>query len=447
MGTNPISTGRDIFIDDPNQNPNEISLADQALCQLLHLDADLQSLAQNICAGEWVEIARRGTKYQLTSLLYNRLKPTPAWAELPEDVRASLHQGHLQNTAAALALYHRIGQVLTGFARQDLPVVVLKGAFLGETVYSDVSERMMNDVDLLVPKTLTGPAIELLHSAGYRSSLDNPAQEDFPFHHHAPPFTQHGFPTIELHWELISPKKQFKIDLDSVWQRACPAMVAGVPVLGLAPEDLLLYLCIHTVNHHLKGGLRAIYDIAATSNHYAGLFDWDILIHQAGAWKAKRSAFLVLSLAKDMLGAPLPPGVLPALEPEDFNPEFLHLARRLVLFRGATMAPLPVHVVKLKNTKGMGGKIRLLLGRFFPPVTDIALHFGISHRSWRVWLYYPIRWQELFVRQSRLVWKLWRGDQSLLKRAQTDTSRLDLEESLSTWLAGESSGGSTTTGA
>ncbi len=438
MSIHAIPFEQDHSTDSSNQILDEISPIDLAICRLVRAGSDPASVSSGIQAEEWVEITSRAIKYQLTSVIYNRLKRTSAWSALPETARAGLHREHMQNTASALARYHRLGQILTDFIQQEIAVIVLKGAFLGEIVYGDEAERTMSDIDLLVPEALIEQAIDRLRSAGYCSFLDHPAQEDFPFHHHAPPFVQQGFPTIELHWMLVTPKEKVEIDLDGVWQRAQPAMIADVPVLGLAPEDLLLYLCVHATIHHLKGGLRAVYDIAATCNHYASRIDWENFLSRAHMWKAQRSAFLMLALAKDLLGASVPPPILSALQPNDFDPAFFRLAHHLIFFSGSTAAPIPVHVVKLQNTKGVWGKTRLLFGRFFPPVSDISLHFGVSRRSWRVWLYYPARWRELFVQQSRLVWKLWRGDPLLLKREQDVTRRLHLEERLSSWLAAES---------
>jgi len=245
LNNDTILTGQKTFTHNPTLSLDEISPADQKLCQLLRLDSDPQTSAEEICVicgvicgEEWPEIFRRAMQYQLDSVLYRRLKQAPVWAAIPDSARASLRQSHMQNTACALALYHRLSKVLAAFSQRGLAVIVLKGAFLGEIVYRDRSERSMGDVDLLVSKASIEPGIEVLRSAGYHSALDHQAQEDFPFHHHAPPFVQAGFPTVELHWTITPPAAQAEIDLDGVWQRAQSVVIAGATVSGLAPEDL-----------------------------------------------------------------------------------------------------------------------------------------------------------------------------------------------------------------
>jgi hypothetical protein len=421
------------------QPASQIPAIDRLLCDLLRVEPgpprrDGAPTPEQISPEIWDELLRRAARYQVTSLLYHRLKEMSAWAAAPEQVRSQLRLQHLQNRAAALALYSRLGQILHAFAGQSLPIIVLKGAFLAEVVYADATERSMGDVDLLAPQASIEQAIQTLRAAGYHSSLDHQAQEDFSFHHHAPPFGQKGYPTIELHWTLSPPEARAEVDLDGVWRRAQPVTIADAPALGLSAEDLLLHLCIHVAGHRLQAGLRALCDLAATSQRYAHQIDWQALISRAQAWHASRSAFLMLKLSKDLLGAPVPPQVLASLQPDDYHPSILSLAYRLIFFSDPLTMPVAAHLVWLHNARGPWAKVKLLMGRLFPPVDEISLHFGVSRYSWRVWLYYPVRWRELFVQQSRMVWKLWRQDSTLLQNTQVQTRRLDLEEHFHQWV-------------
>ena len=69
---------------------------------------------------------------------------------------------------------------------------------------------------------------------------------------------------LEIHWHIDRSSHPFTIDLDGMWERALPAIIAEVEALVLSPEDLLLHLCLHTCKHKLTGGLRPFCDIAET---------------------------------------------------------------------------------------------------------------------------------------------------------------------------------------
>ena len=132
--------------------------------------------------------------------------------------------------ARNMNLYHELSHVLTVLRHDDIPVIVLKGAHLAEIVYENIALRPMCDVDLLVKKEdLTRVQRKLLET-GYS------------------PFTNRLL--LDIHWHLENSMTDLPVDMDMIWERAQPAFIAGVKVLVLSPEDLLLHLCLHLGFHH-----------------------------------------------------------------------------------------------------------------------------------------------------------------------------------------------------
>jgi hypothetical protein len=126
-----------------------------------------------------------------------------------------------------------------------------------------------------------------------------------------------GIP-IELHWTIET--GPFNIDVESLWERAERTSIAGLETFVLAPEDLLLHLCLHAAFHHrFNQGLRPLWDLVEVLEHHGRDIEWDKVVHRAAAWRVRKHAHLALYLAHALLGASVPVFVLTALRPVDFE--------------------------------------------------------------------------------------------------------------------------------
>jgi hypothetical protein len=159
--------------------------------------------------------------------------------------------------------------VLRRLRNCDIPVIVLKGAFLAEAVYIDPALRSsMADVDIMVPRQELPRVQATLLDMGYAPREREDIELRCRTTKGLAPFTRSGF-TVEPHWHIVHPTSPFRVDTAGLWARARPATIAGVEVLALSPEDLLLHLCLHTVQKHSLGlGLLPFCDIAETVRHY-----------------------------------------------------------------------------------------------------------------------------------------------------------------------------------
>jgi putative nucleotidyltransferase-like protein len=87
-----------------------------------------------------------------------------------------------------------------------------------------------------------------------------------------------------------------------------PLVVANKTVQGLAPEDLLIVLCVHG-SKHVWEELKWVCDVAELLRSHQHL-DWDRIFSNASAWRCRRLVSMGLSLAYRLLDAPLPGAVL-----------------------------------------------------------------------------------------------------------------------------------------
>jgi len=105
-----------------------------------------------------------------------------------------------------------------------------------------------------------------------------------------------------MQWNLDLSIANLLIDMDEVWERATPGMLAGVDVYALCPEDLLLHLCTYLAfHHHFQGaGLRAFCDIQATIHRYSDAIHLEHVIELATIWQARRASYVTLTIADEM---------------------------------------------------------------------------------------------------------------------------------------------------
>jgi hypothetical protein len=357
---------------------------------------------------EWEAVYRVSLHFGLTPLLYSTLRSFRKDIRLPADIERRLREVYLNSTARNMRLYSELSKVLKILTDAGIPVIPLKGAYLAEVVYRDRALRPMNDIDLMVRQDDFRKTIELFTDKGYRVEGKAVVPEDvFSVQQHYPPLTGKNGLSIEVHWTLTQPDLNDRIEIKSIWHRTRPCMVANVDVLVLSPEDLILHLCIHAALHHGLGGqLRSLFDISRTIRFYTDDINWRFLSDLARLWGAERSVYLVLALAGRYAGIPVPEDFMADIRPENSVSEIFEIAETF-LFNRSPIA-IPRRVARLWEEKDFLRKCRYLLSRFFLPRIEIAVHYGVPSDSIKVYLYYFVRWRDIFRRHLRnVVRALW----------------------------------------
>jgi hypothetical protein len=266
-----------------------------------------ESLRQLDAAG-WGAFVSEASRHGVAALAYIALARRDG---VPHEVVRTLEGHYLRNRLRNLRLYARLGALLERFSDEAIGVVVLKGAYLAQTVYLDPALRAMSDADVLVRQRDLQRAQHLLLAMGW--------QQGAPLatgNHQLPTFELEGT-QVDVHWNIEDDAAPFEIDVEGLWERAAPARVGLASVLALSPEDLLLHLCLHSGYGHgwkqFDGGLRQLADIAAAIHHHGAMIDWQTVCARAQSWRAERCVWLCLVTARDLLQAPVPQGMLDRL--------------------------------------------------------------------------------------------------------------------------------------
>ena len=289
---------------------------------------------------DWSQVLRLARAHRVVELLGRQLS-AHNWREVPATVQANLQSHLLHSTLHSHALKDELARVSHHLESAGVPVVSFKGITLGLSAYGNPVLRPRADLDILVARVDALRARDLLIEAGYAIEFDlSPTQTEiglrvdsvFNFHR-APPASLQGVLhqgyAVELHWAITSPCLPFDLDFSTVAPRLNWISLPGIApqaarVRALAPEDLLLILCVHGAKH-LWERLIWLCDLAELLGATPD-FNWDGLLRFARERGVQRMTALGLWLMHSVLGTPLPDAVHGWISTQ---PEALRLASRL----------------------------------------------------------------------------------------------------------------------
>lgn len=367
---------------------------------------------------DWLLCVGQAERHGLTAYLNRRLKETRPAVAVPAPVQDRLHQTLLSDASRTVRLFHGISGTLRVLKAAGVRFIVLKGAYLAEAVYGEITLRPMGDLDLLLRPDAIPDASELLLGSGFRpmnpsvsSWREWTADEKKGFLRGAKHFFDLVHPgwrlKVDLHASLVRASDPFTIDAGALWGRAVPARIADEDALVLSPVDALLHLCLHaSVAHRFRFGLRPMVDLFEILRRHADTLSWLEVTDRAREWGAERSVWLSLSLCRELLSARVPDAVLNALEPRVPHPEYRDLAVRNILQPGPAPQVLPDDFIRSWSAERFRDRASALARALFPPARVMALMYPASPDSWRIILYYPVRWRDVFSRWGRTCWNL-----------------------------------------
>lgn len=340
------------------------------------------------------EVARAAAGYDLAPLLYTRLKSSGARAWVPAEVWEQLRLAYFSSADRNFRLRGLLRPVLGGLRNAGIPTIVLKGAYLAEAVYDNVAVRPMCDVDLLVPRAELPGAQSVLIDLGGASASAADIEWCCRTSAHLPAIAIRGL-VVEIHWTIAAPVGPVSVDVAGLWDRARPTCIAGVQVLALSPEDLLLHLCLSaSCRDGFMGGLRSFGDISETIRRFGNEIDWVQVTGRAREWGGARYVCLTLHLARSMFGAEVPDGVIERLVPGGPDQRVVRAASESVLTRAGYDKMIPLSYDHL-GAESVGDRARLAWERIFLSREDMGVKYPASRDARHFWFYYVLRLRDL----------------------------------------------------
>ncbi|MDY6972536.1 MAG: nucleotidyltransferase family protein [Thermodesulfobacteriota bacterium] len=380
----------------------ELDKADRLLLDCLGSE-DASSLIpalEGLEAPDWADVIRRSLRHCVAPFVYQCLKRLNLGGYIPTYVLLVMKEIYIQNAARNVRLYHNLSTALKILKDDDIPFIVLKGAHLAEAVYDRRGERTLSDVDLLFrKKDLSRCQKRLIQSGCY------PAQ---------------GNMRLDIHWDFDLTPSGASVDIEGMWDRAEPSVIAGVEVLVLSPEDLILHLCLHLAIKNLLEfvGLRTFCDIRETIRCHHGQIRWEKLGDRAREGGAGNGVYLTLSLARGLVNASVPDTILDMLMPDNLDPFVIDWALDQIFWNKGGSLSLSPYFWQLWKPGPLRERIAHFLQLICPSPELLSKEYHAPYGSSLNYFYYMLRFKDHFSRYIRATWKMVIRDEKMLLIAE-----------------------------
>jgi hypothetical protein len=344
----------------------------------------------------WDDIVKSSMRHGISPLLYQNLSKIDDGEYVPAEVMTKLRILYYKIAARNTLHYYELSKILIAFNDVGIDVIVLKGAFLAETVYKNIGLRPMGDIDILVRREDLQMAKKKMSELGYAFLYDNyPEVFNEQFGCELEYFKKVNNRNLkgvrlELHWEFMPKHACIKIEIGRIWQNAQTASIANIDVLTMRPEDLLLHLCVHLKKHKFNG-LRWFCDISEIVNCYN--LNWKYFVESARRYKISMLVYYVLYFTRALIDRSIPAEVLDKVRPNRFKmklfesiinqKKFLHLEYA----QGEDISTFHLILFNVLLMDGTRDIVKYFMWLFFPPAEQLYIIYSIP-KSKKVYFYY-----------------------------------------------------------
>jgi len=290
-------------------------------CARTKLSKDKQSEIRKLVNSDldWGYLLKMGKAHGLAPLLYSHLQRIDHEHRIPQPIMDQLHNIYYSNLAHNILLSNELNKILNIFEKKRIPVVVLRGLALAQTIYKNIALRSTIDIDLLVQKKDLSRVVRALLELKFTSSQSGLARKEYSAEFcFVKRVTSRGksLPAIyiDVHQDITSSirlKRIIKSDTEGVIRRARPVRVNDINMLVMAPEDLLLHL---TLRHCFQRLIR-LCDIAEVIKAKKEELNWQFLLEKAKESRIAGIMYYTLWYARQLLGSPIPDHIFKELTP------------------------------------------------------------------------------------------------------------------------------------
>jgi hypothetical protein len=381
------------------QPPKQVARECLLLCARSHTgvgDGLVSLLGQGI---DWAYFLDQGLRHGLLPLAYDRLRRLGG-DQVPPEVMANLRARYYVRQRQHMCLMIRLAEAVAVLQEEGIEPIVLKGGALAGTVYGNPGLRPMGDLDLLVPRVAMERAGAALSAIGYqltgRLSVRMEAfQERIGGGLEWTRKDQLGLITIDLQHDLLGVdicRHAFPVEHDALWAAARILDAGGTQALQLSAADMLIHLCLHPPMHHgYAVPLRTYVDIDWMVDREGADEFWRSVVERAKQFRARLVVYWGLRRAQDLLGTPVPGGVMAALAPGVLRRRLLARLAPLDeerVWAGVDQQPsglhqLLIYAALMERPWDALGMVWVIL---FPGQKWLSVRYGLEGK-WQPWLY------------------------------------------------------------
>jgi hypothetical protein len=241
--------------------------------------------------------------------LYKSLKE-PVRAGLDPDIFAALQQQYRASVVSCLFKESAMHKLLARFNESNIPVILLKGCYLGRFVYKDPALRPMDDIDVLVREDQFDLAGQELERLGYKPLFRLDQDEERLLKSSLVFGVMSPVPAlVDLHRRIRS-MDYYLFPAHILWEEAVASEFNGNRVFYLSADLNFIHIALHIFDH--PASLRDWVDLATMVRSVD--LDWDRLMLLARSLGAMRPLYwAVRELDRNWETKP-PPGVSASLD-------------------------------------------------------------------------------------------------------------------------------------
>lgn len=316
---------------------------------------------------DWDSVIDLAKRHAVLPLVHRYLN-LECQAAVPADALAKLRTQWqliiLYNRHLAVELV-RLTKLL---AAAQIPAVSFKGPVLAAMAYGSIELRQFVDLDILVRQTDLPRVAEILTANGFFSPHNrreglatNYFQEcEDAF------FAAGGMGAVDVHWKVTPRSFRFAPDEESFWRRAHTVDFEFGTVAAIAPEDLLLYICVHAAKHGWVT-LGGICDVAETIRARPAI-DLIAMLDEATALGSRRIFLTGIYLAHELVGAPVPDDLV-AIAGNDRAVRALaeRITRQLFSGAGPGRSRFDPWEIPIRSIESPRARIRYVVQRMLAP--------------------------------------------------------------------------------
>jgi hypothetical protein len=253
----------------------------------------------------------------LATLLYASLRGHEAELEVPREFVTVLRAAVVREETRSRQYSGLVASMLAALEGASVEPIVLPGASLASTVYSDDSLRHCHDLDLLVRPADLPQAVDALRLLGCteRSPTELVHPSRLP---------------VSLHTTLLPAPPAHDV-ADQMRSRATSATIAGQRARTLAPADALLHVCALGFSARARHSIQWAVDAHRLVGTHPDV-NWGQLLETARTGGLTVPLAVTLRFLHDELGAAVPRPVLDGLVAEATSDSAAH---------GAALSMLP----------------------------------------------------------------------------------------------------------
>ncbi len=262
----------------------------------------------DICNNEnirWDIVYLTAMLHGIAPLIYHNLKKCGSEIPcIPKETMNRFLYSTIENITGKEHSTEKIKEVLTFCNKQNINVMLIKGAALDLFVYDHPWYMMNADIDLMV-KHRNGSISDEKKKNVQELTRSLGIECDYFGHHD------------------VDIGSLLPIDFHKIWNKALKIKYGDQDAFVMSPEDTLLCVCINSCRKRYFR-LKSLCDIAEVVNYYKNL-KWEELIRNAIDYDCNKIVYTALLATKMILGCELPDGML---EKFAVNPT----RRRIILY-------------------------------------------------------------------------------------------------------------------